>query len=468
MKSVILVFVLVTAPMFAAHADPILLNMSGTYVGAGGPNPERDVVNGLSVSGYQQFGDGSPGGMLWNGVLTAVNPYSATLTGSGTYTWFDSNNTMYRSSFELSYGGVYMDGSIDTLYWGAAGPFGGIGGVTTQQMDYPTVIQNAIQTARRQNPNESDVFTARTALGIIVGQRDEPGKSTDVPLRDAEYALRNWIGAKVATGSGEGLSIGDYFVDAGFQNPGATAAYNATKWLADALGYGSWNRANPNNPNSDPGGFTPAYTAYWAGITGKTLDETFQPGGVAIPPPGSPGSSLQNPLTPVALPSNINSATSIFLSPVQQDIPLFLDPPLGGGIEYQVAPGSPQIVSIKVPAGQTSQFPLGFTLIVPGHDPIHLAPGQKFEFATLGFTGGVNDFDLIPVQQLTTAELFVLELEMSGAGMMALSEAYLDSEIPEPESLFLVTISLLALASCRRPRPQAERKRSTQPPREAA
>lgn len=106
--------------------DPI---WDGTYEGAGGPNPETDHVNGFSATGVQSFSNGN---MQWTGVLTPSGNATATLAGQGMFTWTDGNGVSHPSPFTITSGGLYLSSAKQyTLWWGATGPFGAIGGVTT-------------------------------------------------------------------------------------------------------------------------------------------------------------------------------------------------------------------------------------------------------------------------------------------------------------------------------------------------
>jgi hypothetical protein len=125
---------LVAALLMVSTAHAGFPDVSGTYLGAGGPNPETDIVSGLTASGLQTWATGK---ISWSGVLSPASSFEAALTGSGTFSWIDGNNTWHPSQFQITSGGLSIQNGVNTLYWGGTGPFGGIGGVTTMVASVP-------------------------------------------------------------------------------------------------------------------------------------------------------------------------------------------------------------------------------------------------------------------------------------------------------------------------------------------
>jgi len=135
--------------------------------------------------------------------------------------------------------------------------------------------------------------------------------------------------------------------------------------------------------------------------------------------------------------------------------PIFIDPIIAIGYTYTVDSG-PLVASVEIP----SALPNGdgdFIIVVNGIE-YALSAGTVFDiFAETGIFGGVDSFEITGID---TAELldpnngtaFVTGLTFVGAGTVNVTQTPItvNTDVPEPGTLLLLSMGLLGFASARR------------------
>lgn len=288
------------------------------------------------------------------------------------------------------------------------------------------------------SPLLSEMGIARLALSRIINARGAPNMSTNEALRDAEYKLRNWIGGRVARGSGEDLSAEDWYYDVIFQNPLATGAYNSWKWLTDGLGVGSWNQATPGSPNSRPGGWDEAVEGFMRGIQNEPLEslykkqEPFRPNG---------GQTPQQPIMQIINPLGNNSPIGIYVTEVDDDRIFYFDPEPSSGYIYTVGVG-PLVTGLVIPT--QNGYNLNTIELLLNMNHYTLLPDIFVDFTTLGFPNGVINFSILGIDWNYTSSpnAFVIGLRFANDGILALSQTPPNSQVIEPNMIALILIGL--------------------------
>lgn len=181
---------------------------------------------------------------------------------------------------------------------------------------------------------------------------------------------------------------------------------------------------------------------------------TFDAAAPNVAPPGSlPETAL--------LPDNtgdpfFNFAINVGEGGLGTEFPVFIDPDFATAYEYQVAPGSPLVVKVLVPAplsGGDGMFTLEF-----GSSSFDLFAGVEFDIAANNGGMGVDFFRIsgISLDEMldpTNPLAFVTGLTFEQAGLVNITQTPITSpavDVPEPGSLPLVALCLLVLARTRK------------------
>jgi hypothetical protein len=134
------------------------------------------------------------------------------------------------------------------------------------------------------------------------------------------------------------------------------------------------------------------------------------------------------------------------------DVPIYIDPEVAVGYQYQVDPGGPNFASILVDPlpGGDSLFELVFGSFV---EP--LVAGVTFDFTDF-LAGGVDGFllrglDLAEMLDPNASPAFVTGLTFVGAGTgIGVTMTAITQETPIPATALLLSLGLLALPRRRR------------------
>ena len=264
--------------------------------------------------------------------------------------------------------------------------------VATQTPTVEQVIRDAVEACRRADPSLSDLECARIALANILKLRDKD--TSDEVNRDAEYKLRNWIGGRVWQyllnyGYVDVSDPVQFYYDI-FSNPAVTGVYNSWKWLLELGGASEWARADQDQPNSAPGGFTKAIEG-WLN-SGAPLDSLWN--SAINPPPSSFPLSLPDlaALKPITLtPLGINLPRDVFALNTNGAMQWF-DARFGGRQEYRISVG-PNFQTVTVPAG-AGYDDARFQVRLETGLIREFRAGEVVDFRTLGFQLGVSRFVL--------------------------------------------------------------------------
>lgn len=343
-----------------------------------------------------------------------------------TYTSFSANNSLTLTyniasgAFSINYGANVQWTSYNATnnYSGAYSESGSASGVFPLIASYRDTVCQYLAQAKQSSGQTSDLRIASVALASVITARQQPGQSTNLALRDAEYALRNWIGGQIAIGqfcvsstNVDCLDPLEYTYAYFYDNPTATGAYNGWKWLTNAAGRGSWNRADAQNPNSEPGGWDAAVDAYLKSLQGNP------PGSICDASPTSTTASIPTtPLQPVPLPPNSRSDVSVFVASDDNGSTFYIDPPMNAGFKYDAGVG-PLIGEIFLPQAGQNLFTLQFE-----QKTFSLMPGEAFDFRKIDPLGA-STFNLYAGKpSVHPANAFVLGIQPMEPGTMAISQ----------------------------------------------
>jgi probable HAF family extracellular repeat protein len=98
--------------------------------------------------------------------------------------------------------------------------------------------------------------------------------------------------------------------------------------------------------------------------------------------------------TPAELPAGFTNGAFTFSVPVEAYTPVFIDPEVALGYQYDTGKGDPPIVTVRLPIGIGDSL---YTVIVGGK-VLPLAGGQLLDFRTAGFPKGVTRFRVTDIE----------------------------------------------------------------------
>ncbi|MDT4332548.1 nidogen-like domain-containing protein [Methylomonas sp. MED-D] len=223
-----------------------------------------------------------------------------------------------------------------------------------------------------------------------------------------------------------------------------------------------WTTGDASNGSNGLGG-TPAQAGFDAGdnVNYFTLPGSFTSDildianntNVVNGDPGFWSFSIRNGLTPGATPSNpllpvVVDGAFVFDFNVQPEQPIFIDPEVAVGYDYEVTSG-PNIASVLLP-----------TNLGDGIYDLYLWENTEYVFAaalTAGIEyffepGGVSRFRILGIEvsaglDPNNPQAFVTGLTFVGAGAVSLTQTPLVSQVPLPASGLLMFSGLLAVGS---------------------
>lgn len=123
-----------------------------------------------------------------------------------------------------------------------------------------------------------------------------------------------------------------------------------------------------------------------ASTAGESLNEAGQVSGVWIDAAGVWKGFVA---TPAAMPVGTTSGGAyVFSVDVVPGVPIFIDPPVAVGYDYEIGPGDPLIASVRLPIGIGDN---AYSIKVRGRK-FDVAGGELFDFRANGFASGVEGF----------------------------------------------------------------------------
>jgi hypothetical protein len=138
--------------------------------------------------------------------------------------------------------------------------------------------------------------------------------------------------------------------------------------------------------------------------------------------------------TPAFLPTGMTSGGSYtFTVQVGANTPVWVDPPVSLGFEYETGVGNPAFATVRLPIGIGDNQ---FTLVVGGKQ-FALPAGQLFDFRTHGFPNGVARFRVTDIEESAgldpaNPQAFPTELTFTASGLFTGSMTALCLNHPLP------------------------------------
>jgi probable HAF family extracellular repeat protein len=177
------------------------------------------------------------------------------------------------------------------------------------------------------------------------------------------------------------------------------------------------------------------------------------------------GDYTQNPgfvASPVVLPTLPAPGTPptvyTFSAQLVADVPVFIDPLVAVGYDYQVGAGDPLFKTVSLPAGVGDNL---FDIEVNGqHFTVH--GNQIFDFTAHGFASGVGAFSVHGIEASAmvdpnSPQAFVTRLTFAGSGQFTGTQTALTVDytppVPEPATYALWLMGLLGLGLAQRRTP---------------
>ncbi len=412
---------LFASPAMATYVyTPISGPAGTTNVSAWGINDSGQIVGNSSAGAflysggtYQLFGDANTSvvGINNAGIVASTQYNAATETFSGRL--LNTNTGIFTDvtvpgAVSVNLRGIANDGSYSGSWTDAGGisyAFINVGGVFT---NLPGVSDNGFNVAQGIN-----------SFGQVVGSYS----STSSFLYDRNTGVfTNFSVTPANPNRTRARGINDHGVIAGFYNEvGGTQGFIGTAAGFQTLNYGSY-----------------AYTVL------ESLNNAGQVVGFGYDIVGEHVAFLA---TPAAMPTGGSPGAYTFTAEVIAGVPIFIDPEVATGYDYATGVGDPRIGQVRLPNNIGDNL---YSIILPDGNVFIVEGGDLFDFTTHGFLDGVTGFGVRGIE--TSAGLnpgdptaFNTQLVFLGSGTFTGSMVAVTEFVPEPASIALFGLGLLAL-----------------------